>query len=111
MRALTIGVVVALAASAPAFAGGKGGGGGSGHTSTEAPKSSTSLNYNKVELTYKPQKPDGTNATAAKKGKVNVKDISVTKKTDKSSATLNEKHKDWIELPGARTPNSSTTHR
>ena len=53
MRALTIGVVVAFAATAPAFAGGKGGG---GHTSTEAPKSSTSLNYNKVEWTYSKQK-------------------------------------------------------
>ena len=89
MRALTIGVVVAFAASAPAFAGGKGGG---GHTSTEAPKSSTSLNYNKVEWTYSKQKrkdgSGGGNVTAVKKAKVNVKDISVTKKTDKSSAKL-----------------------
>jgi hypothetical protein len=119
MRALTIGVIFALAASAPAFAGGKGGG---GHTSTETPKSSTSLNYNKVEVTYSKHRPDGNgggNATAAKKGKVNVKDISVTKKTDKSSAklvtsapasksttggkalgeikgeSLDDKHKDW----------------
>ncbi len=84
MRVLTIGVVVALAACAPAFAGGKSGG---GHTSTDAPKSSTSLNYNKVEWSYS-KRPDGSgggNATSAKRGKANMKDISVTKRTDKSS--------------------------
>ena len=106
MRVLTIGVVVALAASAPAFAGGKGGG---GHTSTETPKSSMSLNYNKVEWTYSKQKPDGSggrNATAAKKGKVNVKDISVTKKTDKSSAKL------MMSAPASKgTRQSTITHR
>jgi type VI protein secretion system component Hcp len=105
MRALTIGVVAALAASAPAFAGGKGGG---GHTSTEAPKSSTSLNYNKVEWTYSKQKPDGTaggNATAAKKGRVNVKDISVTKKIDKSSATL------MMSAPASKGKGVKQSHR
>jgi type VI protein secretion system component Hcp len=88
MRALTIGLVFALAASAPAFAGEKGGG---GHTSTETPKSSIGLNYGKVEWSYSKKRPDGSgggNVTAAKKGKVNAKDISVTKTTDTSSPNL-----------------------
>ena len=101
MRALTIGVVVALAVSSPAFAGGKGG----GHSSTETPKSSTSLNYGKVEWSYSKQKPDGTasaNATAAKKGKVNVKDISVTKKTDTSGPNLYKHTSTGKHIPKAK---------
>jgi hypothetical protein len=50
MRALTIGVVVALAASAPAFAGGKGGGGK--QAGSDRPTENSSFNYGKVEHTY-----------------------------------------------------------
>jgi|GraSoiStandDraft_13_1057314.scaffolds.fasta_scaffold418481_2 type VI protein secretion system component Hcp len=102
-KASIIVTVLTLAVSGQALAGGKGGG---GHESSGGPKGNVSLNYGKIEQSYKPQSADGArssgvatgpritnvrtnSAVSAKKtGKTHVNDISITKKSDKSSPKL-----------------------
>lgn len=65
IQALIAGLFVAVLSSAStvAFAAGKGGGGGN-HAGNNRPTENMTLNYTKIEHEYKPQKPDGTDATA-----------------------------------------------
>jgi type VI protein secretion system component Hcp len=79
--------VLTVAASGQALAGGKGGGGGGGggsRASGEGPKANTSLNYGKIEQTYKPQKDDGS-LSANKTGKVRSNEFTIKKTSDKAS--------------------------
>jgi hypothetical protein len=49
------------------------------------------LAQSKIEYEYKPQKPDGTLSSGGSTGRATHKDISVTKKVDKSSPLLMNK--------------------
>ena len=89
MRALhetfIIVTVLTVAVSGQALAGGKGGGGGGGggRVSNDGPKGNISLNYGKIEHTYKPQSADGT--SASKTGKARFNEFTIKKTTDKAS--------------------------
>jgi type VI protein secretion system component Hcp len=107
MRSGLIALLAVALASTAAAAAGKGGGAG-GHEPGQHPQASLSLNYGKIEHTYKQQQPSGTarskrvsdkNATSAsstktsnasKKGAINFGDI--------KGESQDDKHKDWIEI-------------
>jgi len=73
--------VLIVAGSGQVFAGDKGGG---GHVSGDGPKGNISLNYGKIENTYKPQKDDGA-LSAKKTGKANFNEFTIKKTSDKAS--------------------------
>jgi type VI protein secretion system component Hcp len=82
-EAFIIVAVLTVAVSGQALAGGKGGGGGGGRVSSDGPKGNISLNYGKIEHTYKPQSADGT--SASKTGKSRFNEFTIKKTTDKAS--------------------------
>jgi hypothetical protein len=69
-RVLITGLTALALALSPAWAGPKGGG---GNKSSEAPKSSTSLNYQKIEWSYSKQKSSGKNAGSEAQRKYDLK--------------------------------------
>jgi type VI protein secretion system component Hcp len=81
-EAFIIVTVLTVAVSGQALAGGKGGGGG-GRASNDGPKGNISLNYGKIEHTYKPQSADGT--SASKTGKARFNEFTIKKTSDKTS--------------------------
>ena len=84
-EAFIIVTVLTVAVSGQALAGGKGGGGGGGggRVSNDGPKGNISLNYGKIEHTYKPQSADGT--SASKTGKARFNEFTIKKTSDKAS--------------------------
>jgi type VI protein secretion system component Hcp len=82
--------VLTVAVSGQALAGGKGGGGGGGRVSSDSPKGSVSLNYGKIEHSYKPQSDDGTRSSvsASKTGKAHFNEFTIKKTTDKASPSF-----------------------
>jgi len=75
--------VLIVAGSGQVFAGDKGGG---GHVSGDGPKGNISLNYGKIENTYKPQKDDGT-LSAKKTGKANFEKLTLMSSRSKRPPT------------------------
>src|SRR5947199_5808735 len=79
-EAFIIVTVLTVAVSGQALAGDKGGSGG-GRVSSDGPKGSVSLNYGKIEHTYKPQTDDSprSSVSASKTGKVRFNEFTIKK--------------------------------